>query len=77
MSPDKDVLNVTELAGWLGVSERHAYAKLRSGEIPARKIGKLWRIHKAEAEAWLRQSEYREREKRKEAQSYIKRFSRT
>jgi excisionase family DNA binding protein len=77
VSRDRDVLTVKELAGYLRISERHAYAKLRSGEIPARKIGKLWRIHKAEAEAWLRQSEYREREKRKEAQSYIKRFSRT
>jgi excisionase family DNA binding protein len=76
VAKDHEVLNVKELMEWLRISEATAYRKLESGEIPARKIGKLWRIHKAEAEAWLRQSRQGEEEKRKEAQSYIKRFGR-
>ncbi len=42
-----------EVAGILKVSEKVVKDWLRAGTIPGTKIGKLWRVPKAELEIWL------------------------
>jgi len=54
MSKEKEVFSPEEAAEWLGVSPQTVYRLLRSGELPGRKIGQQWRIHKGELEAYLR-----------------------
>lgn len=40
-------LTVDEVAEQLGVGRNHAYAGVRSGEIPAIRVGKRWLVPKA------------------------------
>ena len=42
----KEVLTPREAAEYLGISKVTLYKLLNSGEIPAKKIGKQWRISK-------------------------------
>lgn len=44
------------MAAYLGVTERTVYNKVRSGELPAVKVGRLWRVRSADLEAWLSES---------------------
>lgn len=44
---------VDEAAQVLGVSRGVAYDQVRSGEIPARRLGKRWVIPKSQLHAWL------------------------
>lgn len=48
-----EVLTLEELAAYLKVSETTAYALVRSGELPGRKVGREWRFLKARVVAWL------------------------
>lgn len=48
-----ELLDIASVAGYLGVSERTVYKRVRSGELPALKVGRLWRIRAADLEAWL------------------------
>jgi excisionase family DNA binding protein len=43
-----DVVNVKDLCEMLLVSKRSAYALIKSGELPAKRIGRLYRIRKAD-----------------------------
>lgn len=47
------VLDVDGLMALLHISEKTALALLNSGEIPARKAGKGWRIDKESVRQWL------------------------
>lgn len=49
----KDVMNVEELANYLGVEQSLVYKKSQLKEIPAVKIGKLWRFYKPTINKWL------------------------
>ena len=51
-----ELLDITSVARYLGVSERTVYNKVRSGDLPAVKVGRLWRIRAADLEAWLRRT---------------------
>lgn len=51
-----EVLTLEELAAYLKVSETTAYALVRSGEIPGRKVGREWRFLKARVVEWLMQA---------------------
>lgn len=44
---------VPEIAALLGISRATAYAMLRAGEIPARRIGSRWIIACRRFNAWL------------------------
>lgn len=54
MDPKKEVFNPEEAAEWLGVHAQTVYRLLRSGELPGKKIGQQWRIHKGALEAFLK-----------------------
>jgi excisionase family DNA binding protein len=48
-----ELLDIAAVASYLGVSERTVYNKVRSGELPAVKIGRLCRVRAGDLEVWL------------------------
>jgi PTS system nitrogen regulatory IIA component len=48
-----DILTIEEVAKYLRVSERTVYDWAQKGEIPAGKIGTVWRFKKTEIEKWI------------------------
>lgn len=48
-----DILTIEEVAKYLRVSERTVYDWAQKGEIPAGKIGTVWRFKKTEVENWV------------------------
>jgi PTS system nitrogen regulatory IIA component len=50
---DDEILTIEEVAKYLRVSERTVYDWAQKGEIPAGKIGTVWRFKKAEIEKWV------------------------
>jgi PTS system nitrogen regulatory IIA component len=48
-----DILTIDEVAKYLRVSERTVYEWAQKGEIPAGKIGAVWRFKKPEIENWV------------------------
>ena len=51
-----DIMNVEEVARYLGVVPDTIYRKARRGEIPAVKMGKVWRFPKETLDKWLNDS---------------------
>ena len=47
------ILTIEEVAKFLRVSERTVYDWAQKGEIPAGKIGTVWRFKKSEIEKWV------------------------
>jgi excisionase family DNA binding protein len=52
---DDEVLTLEEAAQFLRVSEATVYQLARSGELPARKVGREWRFVGSRLLAWLLQ----------------------
>jgi excisionase family DNA binding protein len=52
---DEVVLTLEQVAEFLQVSETTVYQLTRSGELPARKVGREWRYLKSDLVVWLRQ----------------------
>jgi PTS system nitrogen regulatory IIA component len=50
---DDDILTIEEVARYLRVSERTVYDWAQKGEVPAGKIGTVWRFKKTEIEKWV------------------------
>jgi PTS system nitrogen regulatory IIA component len=50
---EDEILTIEEVAKYLRVSERTVYDWAQKGEIPAGKIGTVWRFKKAESEKWV------------------------
>lgn len=48
-----EILTIEEVAQYLRVSERTVYDWAQKGEIPAGKIGTVWRFKKNEVERWV------------------------
>lgn len=48
-----DLLDIASVAAYLGVSERTVYNRVRSGDLPAIKVGRLWRVRAGDLEQWL------------------------
>lgn len=48
-----DILTIEEVANYLRVSDRTVYDWAQKGEIPAGKIGTVWRFKKSEVERWV------------------------
>jgi len=42
----KEILDLKEVAEYLGLNKRTVYNLVRKGEIPGTKIGRQWRIKK-------------------------------
>lgn len=53
MDLEDDILTIEEVAKYLRVSERTVYDWAQKGEIPAGKIGTVWRFKKVEIERWV------------------------
>lgn len=50
---EDDILTIEEVASYLRVSDRTVYDWAQKGEIPAGKIGTVWRFKKSEVEKWV------------------------
>jgi PTS system nitrogen regulatory IIA component len=50
---DDDILTIEEVAKYLRVSERTVYDWAQKAEIPAGKIGTVWRFKKTDIENWV------------------------
>ncbi|MDR1908560.1 MAG: PTS sugar transporter subunit IIA [Spirochaetaceae bacterium] len=50
---EDDILTIEEVAKYLRVSERTVYDWAQKGELPAGKIGTVWRFKKLEIERWV------------------------
>ncbi len=48
-----EFMTVAEAAALLRIGERTAYKLVRSGRIPAVKVGNQWRIERRAFEAWI------------------------
>ncbi|MGB4593234.1 MAG: helix-turn-helix domain-containing protein [Coriobacteriia bacterium] len=51
-----ELWDINRVAEYLGVTQRTVYNKVRSGVLPATKVGRLWRVRETDLEAWLLQS---------------------
>ena len=49
-----ELLDIAAVAEYLGVSERTVYDRVRSGDLPAFKVGRLWRVRATELDTWLK-----------------------
>lgn len=49
----EELWDIARVAAYLGVTERTMYNKVRSGELRAVKVGRLWRVRVSDLEAWL------------------------
>lgn len=57
----EELWDIARTAEYLGVSERTVYNRVRAGELPAIKVGRLWRVRPNELERWLATRESRSR----------------
>lgn len=48
-----EILMIGELAGYLKLKEKTAYALLARGELPKFKVGGSWRFRRCDVEAWI------------------------
>mgnify|MGYP000409698766 CR=1 FL=1 len=51
------LMNLEEMAKYIGVSNTTVYRYIKQGKIPAIKIGKLWKFRKETIEGWLKKQE--------------------
>jgi excisionase family DNA binding protein len=47
-------LSVDELAGYLGIKRDTVYKWITRRNLPAHKVGRLWKFRKEEVDAWVR-----------------------
>ena len=50
---DDQLMNVRELAEYLNVNISTVYMWSQHGQIPAMKMGTMWRYRRSEIDAWL------------------------
>jgi len=67
-----DILTIEEVARYLRVSDRTVYDWAQKGEIPAGKIGTVWRFKKSEVENWVNAKLSSESQKQKEEMIQVK-----
>jgi len=56
-------LSVDEIAVYLGIKRETIYKWLAEKNMPAHKLGKLWKFRKDEVDEWLRSGEADSRKK--------------
>jgi excisionase family DNA binding protein len=52
----KEWLSVTDISGYMDVSTYVVTGVLRSGDLPAVKFGREWRVARIDFENWINQS---------------------
>jgi excisionase family DNA binding protein len=57
MGKTVSLLTTEEVSRWLGISSRTICYWSAAGRIPAVKIGRQWRFHRAAIEEWIRRRE--------------------
>lgn len=50
-------LSVNEIAVYLGIKRDTVYKWINAKEMPAHKVGRLWKFKKDEIDCWVRDSE--------------------
>lgn len=53
MQPETEILTLDEAAAYLRVHPRTLRTRASEGEVPAAKIGRVWRFHRDQLERWL------------------------
>jgi len=48
------IMTVEEVAEYLRVRPSSVYEWAKTGKMPAAKVGRLWRFHREEIDAWVR-----------------------
>ena len=51
----KEIMDVRELAGYLGIGKSKIYSLIRQKKIPASKIGRQYRFSKSVIDNWLKE----------------------
>lgn len=54
---DSDIMTMEEVADYLKLKLKTAYALAARGEIPGFKVGGSWRFRKSEIDRWIREQE--------------------
>ncbi len=54
---ESDIMTMDEVAEYLKLKLKTAYALAARGEIPGFKVGGSWRFRKSEIDRWIRQQE--------------------
>ena len=54
---EDDIITIKEVADYLKLKEKTAYALVARGEIPGFKVGGSWRFRRSEIDRWIRQQE--------------------
>lgn len=49
----QSILTTEEVLGYLRVTPRTIYRLIRTGELPALRIGRQWRFRRSDLDAWL------------------------
>ena len=71
---EDDILTIEEVEKYLRVSDRTVYDWAQKGEIPAGKIGTVWRFKKSELERWVNERLSSSSMKKNESEVQIKNF---
>lgn len=71
---EDDILTIEEVAKYLRVSDRTVYDWAQKGEIPAGKIGTVWRFKKSELERWVNERLSSSSVKKSDSEVQIKKF---
>jgi len=50
----ENLMTAEEVAGYLRVKLATVYEWAKNGRMPAAKVGRLWRFHREEIDAWVR-----------------------
>jgi len=59
-------LSMTEICGYLGISRDTAIKWINQNNMPAHKIGRLWKFKATEVDSWMKSRNVIEKKKRKE-----------
>lgn len=51
----KDVLSLEEACTYLGLAKPTLYKFVRSGAVPAFKLGSIWRFHRESLDRWIQE----------------------
>jgi excisionase family DNA binding protein len=52
-----DLLTPTEVLEYLRVNVRTVYRLMQTGDLPAVRVGRQWRVQRLELDAWLRRQQ--------------------
>jgi excisionase family DNA binding protein len=50
-------LSVEEIAAYLGINQDTVYKWITRKQLPAHKVGRLWRFRREEVDAWVRHND--------------------